>query len=177
MRLSIFAVSIIAVLLIGAGTLFFIRGTVSTDRSRGGGSLIGVVAAHAMDASPNAPLAAPHEIDWEIGLNSALRSASNGNRVVVVDVYTDWCGWCKKMDETIYHSPAVAALGRDAVFLKMNAEDHGEGERFARQNGVTGYPTTILLDSSGNAIRKSVGYIASPADFIGFVKSASANRS
>ena len=29
---------------------------------------------------------------------------------IFVDVYTDWCGWCKRMDVTTFKDPAVVAL-------------------------------------------------------------------
>src|SRR5262249_10263048 len=51
------------------------------------------------------------KIAWEHGMRSALKSASADNRVIVVDVYTDWCGWCKRMDKFVYSDPKVAALG------------------------------------------------------------------
>jgi len=112
------------------------------------------------------------QIAWEHNLQSALQNAADGNRIVVVDVYTDWCGWCKRMDQDIYSDPQVAALGREAVFLKLNAEDRSEGQRFARDHGVHGYPTTIVLDHSGRALQKQAGYISPAAAFVQWVHSA-----
>jgi thiol-disulfide isomerase/thioredoxin len=112
------------------------------------------------------------EIAWEHDLQAALRSAADGNRVVVVDVYTDWCGWCKRMDRDIYSDPKVAALGSEAVFLKLNAEDQGDGERFAREHGVHGYPTTIVMDYRGRALQSQAGYMSPPAAFVQWVQNA-----
>lgn len=112
----------------------------------------------------------PREIAWEHDLHSALNKAEDGNRVVVVDVYTDWCGWCKKMDRDIYSDAQVAGLGREAVFLKLNAEDRGEGQRFAREAGVRGFPTTILLDSRGRQLQQQAGYFSPPAAFVQWVQ-------
>ena len=103
-------------------------------------------------------------------MRSALKTASDQNKVVVVDVYADWCGWCKRMDRTVYSDPKVAALGSEAVFLKLNAEDRGEGQQFARQNGVHGFPTTIILDRKGSVINKVTGYIGSPDKFVSLVE-------
>jgi len=114
----------------------------------------------------------PREIAWEHNVETALRSATNGNRVVVVDVYTDWCGWCKRMDSDIYRDPQVAALGSEAVFLKLNAEDHSEGQRFAGDHGVRGYPTTIIMDASGRALQQRAGYVSPPNAFIQWVRQA-----
>ena len=118
--------------------------------------------------------AVPREIAWEHDLHSALNRAEDGNRVVVVDVYTDWCGWCKKMDRNIYSDPQVAALGRDAVFLKLNAEDQGEGQRFAREAGVRGFPTTIVLDSRGRQLQQRVGYFSPATAFVKWVENTHA---
>ena len=107
-------------------------------------------------------------------LQTALRSASDGNRVVVVDVYTDWCGWCKRMDQDIYGDPQVAALGREAVFLKLNAEDQSEGQRFAREHRVNGFPTTIIIDSSGRNLQTRIGYVSPASAFADWVHSARA---
>ena len=111
----------------------------------------------------------PREIAWEHDVQTALRSATNGNRMVVVDVYTDWCGWCKRMDSDIYPDPQVAGLGSEAVFLKLNAEDHSEGQRFAREHGVHGYPTTIIMDASGRSLDQHAGYISPPTVFVQWV--------
>src|SRR5262245_9759624 len=72
-------------------------------------------------------------IVWQHSLDRALEQASANNGLVIIDVYTDWCGWCKRMDKDIYEAPVVVALGRRDVFLKFNAEDGGEGQRFANK--------------------------------------------
>src|SRR5690606_17781668 len=33
-----------------------------------------------------------------VSWNEALRMARTENRYLVLDAYTDWCGWCKVMD-------------------------------------------------------------------------------
>jgi thiol:disulfide interchange protein len=111
-------------------------------------------------------------ISWHRELSRAKSEAQTGNNVIVVDVYTDWCGWCKKMDSDIYTDPRVVGLSRREVFVKLDAEDGGEGQRFAREMRVTGYPTTIILDSNGNKLSEAKGYIRSPEAFIRFVKTA-----
>jgi thioredoxin-related protein len=69
------------------------------------------------------------------------------------------------MDKTIYADPAIVALSRQQVFVKMNAEDGGQGQHFAEQTRVKGYPTTIVLDGQGKVLKVARGYIASPKAF------------
>jgi thiol:disulfide interchange protein len=111
-------------------------------------------------------------IAWHRDVRRALEVARAEGKLVVVDVYTDWCGWCKKMDNSIYTDPAIVALSRQQVFVKVNAEDRGQGQRFAEQMRITGYPTTLVLDSQGKVLNIAKGYIASPGAFGEFVDEA-----
>lgn len=115
-------------------------------------------------------------IRWETNLDSALNLAKADNKVVIVDVYTDWCGWCKKMDKVIYADPAIVSLSREQVFLKFDAEDGGQGQQFAKRMGVRGYPTTIILNSDGERLKAQSGFMGTPERFIQFVESARASR-
>ena len=36
--------------------------------------------------------------EWEEGINKSAEE----NKKIIVDLYTQWCGWCKKMDKTTY---------------------------------------------------------------------------
>ncbi len=55
--------------------------------------------------------------------NDALKKAKDENKRVIVDVYTDWCGWCKKMDTDAYGNKKVKNLIKNNfVFIKLNAE-------------------------------------------------------
>jgi thiol:disulfide interchange protein len=120
--------------------------------------------------SRNNPDAVPTSISWQTDLARAREIASSNNGVVIVDVYTDWCPWCKKMDQEIYSNPRVAALGAHDVFVKANAEDGSMGETVARRYGVSGFPTTLIMDGDGNLLTSHAGFI-SPADaFVRFVQ-------
>lgn len=122
------------------------------------------------------PAEAGGSIQWETDVQRALDLAKLENKVVVADVYTDWCGWCKRMDQVIYADASVVSLSREEVFLKVDAEDGGQGEQFARKMGVRGYPTTIILNSEGQRLKAQSGFMGTPDRFIQFVESARAAR-
>lgn len=113
-------------------------------------------------------------ITWQRDLRRAVDVAKAEGKLIVVDVYTDWCGWCKKMDKTIYADPAVVALSRQQIFVKLNAEDRDQGQDFARQMGVSGYPTTIILDGQARVLQLAEGYIPSPQAFLQLFEKARA---
>ncbi len=102
---------------------------------------------------------------WDAG----LREAGESGRPVLVDVYTDWCRWCKQMDRDVYSRRDVQQyLESRFVTVRLNAEANDaaryEGRPFtsrtlAARFGVTGYPTTIFLDASGSHLGNVPGYL------------------
>jgi len=106
--------------------------------------------------------------DW----NSGLKEAATAGRPVLVDVYTDWCTWCKRMDQDVYTRPEVREyLSQHFVTVKLNAEystaARYDGKQYtsrtlAERFRVSGYPTTIFLRPDGNHIANVPGYV--PAD-------------
>ncbi len=108
---------------------------------------------------------------WDAG----LREAATSGRPVLVDVYTDWCGWCKRMDRDVYARADVQDyLSRKFVTVKLDAEGRAaaryEGRThtsrtLAARLGATSYPTTVFLDSKGVLLGAVPGY-SPPQDFL-----------
>jgi thiol:disulfide interchange protein len=46
------------------------------------------------------------ELTW-YGWNEGYAKALKEGKIVLVDAYTDWCGWCKKMDRDTYTNPTI----------------------------------------------------------------------
>lgn len=101
--------------------------------------------------------------------NAGLQSASSSGRPVLVDVYTDWCGWCKRMDKDVYARADVRDyLNAKFVTIKLNAES-AEAATFEGRNytartlssrlEVSGYPTTVFLRANGEKLVNVPGYL------------------
>ena len=106
------------------------------------------------------------------GWDPGMKEAEKSKRFVMVDAYTDWCGWCKRMDRDVFSNPEVREyLGKKFVTIRINAEAaepaHYEGKEFtsrtlATRFRITGYPTTIFLRANGDHLANVPGYL--PAD-------------
>lgn len=102
-------------------------------------------------------------LPWEPDLSTALARAGNENRLVMVDFYTDWCQWCKRLDQNTLSDAHVQEALQRLVTVRLNAEKDGR-EAAARFN-VEGFPTLIFLDAKGAEVGRIPGYME-PGPFL-----------
>jgi thiol:disulfide interchange protein len=88
--------------------------------------------------------------------NPAAPSASG--KIVMLDFYTDWCGYCKKMDAEVYPDTAVQAAMKPFELRKVNAEQGDANKALAAKYNIQGFPTIVFVDSKGVEIHRIVGY-------------------
>lgn len=130
--------------------------------------LSSISCAGSKNETPKAGAGSVAWLDWD----QAMTAAQTEGKFIVVDVYTDWCHWCKVMDDKTYADPAVAGLMKENfVAVKLNAERANtvnfKGKAYtemdlARSFNVNGFPTTMFLASDGTLIGKIPGYIEAP---------------
>ncbi len=164
-----YVVSLLTMAVVAFGMVFLIQAQESSKRRTPkltNDDLVG----NSPSNTGSLPVATNGSIQWQNNLDRALSMAKENHSKVIVDVYTDWCGWCKKMDKNIYTDPQVVALSSRYVFLKLNAEDGGQGERFTRDMNVKGYPTTVIIDENGRAVNTIRGYPRSLEQFISSIE-------
>jgi thiol:disulfide interchange protein len=91
------------------------------------------------------------------GFDEALGRAQSEHRLLLVDVYTDWCGWCKKLDREVFSDARVAEAAKNLVAIRVNAEKGGE--KVAERYDVQGFPTILFVDGSGNVVKRIDGFV------------------
>jgi thioredoxin-related protein len=102
-------------------------------------------------------------VTWLSDYDKAVAAAKKDSKLVLVDVYTDWCGWCKKLDKDVYADPKVSdKLTKGFVAVKINPEKSSRAEELARQFGTKGYPHIVFVNGDGKKIGEIGGYV--PAD-------------
>lgn len=125
---------------------------------------------------------AQEEINW-MTIEEVQEAAKKEPRKVLIDVYTNWCGWCKRMDQNTFSNPKIAEyINENYYAVKFNAEqkdsvqfqDHtfkyvAQGKRgyhelaAALLNGKMSYPHMVYLDENLQLIQAVPGYQDAPA--------------
>lgn len=132
-----------------------------------------------MPDAPKVSTEAPAvEVEW-LSLEEAMEKCKTEKRKIFIDVFTDWCGWCKRMDQSTFVDPSVAQyLNENYYAVKLNAEQKEDIEfndktYHFKKNGARGYhelaaellnnrlsfPTVVFLDESMKVIQPIPGYL------------------
>jgi thioredoxin-related protein len=123
--------------------------------------------------------ASAQKVEWLSWNDAVKRSQTDASpKKIFIDVYTDWCGWCKKMDADTFQNPEVAVyMAKNFYMVKLDGEGKepiefkGNTYKFVPQGrngyhefaaalmqGKLSYPTTIFLDEQLNMLSPVPGY-------------------
>jgi thioredoxin-related protein len=107
------------------------------------------------------PLAAGAEgIQWHKGLPEALQASRDSGKLVMLNLHTEWCGWCKKLEQDTF--PAEAVIEASQAFECVSV-DPEKTEVDARYNDGS-FPRTVFLTAEGEVVTAIGGYLP-PAEF------------
>lgn len=105
-------------------------------------------------------------------LDSALESASENGKKVLIDVYAEWCPYCEKMHTEVYtQAEVINAVNEHFYLVKINIESENEvnylGNRmaeseFAKMLKSSSLPTTFFMNGDGDLLGMQPGLL--PAD-------------
>ncbi len=118
------------------------------------------------------------EVKW-MSFEEAIEAQKTEKKKIFVDLYTDWCGWCKRMDKTTMTDPFIINyLNSEFYPVKFNAEQDEDitfkGKVFTLQKrkgkrdyhqlaahisrNQLSYPTFIFLNENAEVIQPIKGY-------------------
>jgi thioredoxin-related protein len=124
------------------------------------------------------PAGSQQKIKW-MTFTEAYSLNKKKPKKIFIDVYTDWCGWCKKMDATTFMNPDIVKYMNDNFYcVKMNAEMKDtvviDGVTFVNQNptssrsshqlavellrGKMSYPSYVFLNDKSQFLTVVPGY-------------------
>jgi len=114
-----------------------------------------------------------------IALNAQRVAYGLPARKIFVDVYTEWCGWCRRFNDVTLSHPVIAdILNTEWIPVKLNAERTDtvviNNQVFVNENpagrpgphqlaiallsGQVGFPTQVFIDERGSVIEISPGF-------------------
>lgn len=115
-------------------------------------------------------------VKW-YSIEEAVALAKTNPRPIFVDTYTDWCGWCKKLDKDTFSNPVIAEILNTKYYaVKFDAEGKEpvtfQGRKFVNDGslgkthqlayallqGKLGYPTVVFLTAKGELITPVSGF-------------------
>ena len=122
---------------------------------------------------------AQEKINW-MSIEEAAERCAKEPKMVFIDVYTDWCGWCKRMDKSTFANPVIAKYMNEHFYaVKLHAEtadtitfqgqqyvgyvreDGKRGShRLARTllNGRMSYPSYVIMNEEMQTLQVIGGY-------------------
>ncbi len=116
----------------------------------------------------------PAEVQW-MSFKEAVVQTQKQPKKILIDIYTSWCGWCKKMERRTYAQPHIAQyINKNYYPVKFNAERKdtiilGKDTLTSRKGthelalklmkGKASYPTTVFLNEKMQMIQPIPGFI------------------
>lgn len=118
------------------------------------------------------------EIKW-ISFEKAVELNKKDPKPMMISVYADWCGWCKKMDQTTYKNPVLTKyISENFYAVKLNGEQkedivyNGYTFKYKKQgrrgynefaaallDGKLSYPTTVFMNKEVKTLDRIPGYL------------------
>ncbi len=110
---------------------------------------------------------------WKDDFDAAVKAAKDSGKHVLVDFTgSDWCGWCIRLTDEVFSKSAFKEYAEDNLILvkvdfprgkEVPAEVMERNRELAREYGVRGFPTIVLLDPEGKEVART-GYRRGGAD-------------
>lgn len=118
------------------------------------------------------------EVKW-LTFEEAIALHEQNPKKLLIDLYTDWCGWCKVMDKNTYSKAEIANYINENFYpVKFNAEQKesvefrghtfnyvAQGRRGVHELAAAltrnklSYPTTVFMDEELRIIQPVAGYL------------------
>ena len=112
------------------------------------------------------------QVQW-LDFDDGLARARSTKRPIMINFYTDWCVYCKKLDRETLQDPEITrTLESGFIAIRLNAENgkarlsyrgksfsHAE---FSRYFGVASFPSIAFLNDKGEPITMVPGFVPAP---------------
>lgn len=110
-------------------------------------------------------------VDTRQSWDSTQKASLETGKPIFVAVHTDWCKYCKLMEQEVYRDEQVSSyFNRFFINIKMDGEKEF-GKTFAGLYSIKGFPTLFFMNGSGGVLQRVNGYTEA-ANILGFARKA-----
>lgn len=106
--------------------------------------------------------------EW-IPISEAQKMAAESDKLIYVDVYEIGCKYCRAMDREVFPDSTVRQVmdanyipvrlnGNSTEIISFGGTEYSSKE-FAQDKGAFVFPTSLILDTQGNVIKRRTGYM------------------
>ena len=106
---------------------------------------------------------------WTEDFEAAKQQAAKEGKLILIDFSgSDWCGWCKRMDEEVFTKDrfvreaskkfVLVAIDSPSDKSILSALARKQNRELAVKYGVRGYPTVVIVDPDGKEVKRHSGY-------------------
>jgi thioredoxin-related protein len=113
-------------------------------------------------------------VKW-YSIEEAEKLSKEQGKKIMIDVYTDWCGWCKKMDKETFNHPVIAKYINENYYpVKLDAESKeditfmGTTYKYVAQ-GARGYHELAAGLLNGQLSYPSIAYLNEKLQLLGAI--------
>lgn len=107
-------------------------------------------------------------IDWQ-QMDHALDLASDEDKMILIDVFAEWCPYCQRMQAEVYPDAAVGEqISRYFIPVRINTESEQyltyKGNTFTEAEFATALrfrsvPTTYFMNADGEVVGQQPGFL------------------
>jgi thioredoxin-related protein len=102
---------------------------------------------------------------WIKSVAAAQKAARVDNRMIFVDLFAQWCGWCHKFEADVFPTDEFQKATSKMVLLRLDTEDGADGTAFAQRYQISSLPTFVVLNHDMTVVSLIRGYAPAP-DFV-----------
>ncbi len=121
------------------------------------------------------------KLNWDTNLEHAIQTAAKENKAVLVNFTgSDWCKWCKKLNAEVFSKDDFINFAKtNLVLVKIDFPQNIEqtpavqfyNNQLAQKFRVEGYPTIVILNSSGRVLGYTGYQDGGAAKYVNHLKS------
>ncbi|NSW58480.1 MAG: thioredoxin family protein [Armatimonadetes bacterium] len=107
-------------------------------------------------------------VKWLSDYQAALDEADKSGKLVLIDIYSDYCPPCRQMDEKTWPDPKIVAASRDFVCIKVNSD---ENQEVPEKYGTQFIPHVVFAKADGSVVLEDTGF-KTPEELITMMEEA-----